>query len=409
MRFSIKNFGCRTNLAEAMEWSETLSGFGYVYTPNLNNADILIFNSCVLTKNAENEVRRLLNKIKKKNPHKFVILTGCLTDSLKSDNNFLVIDNWIKGEVPQKILERFGKYQDSKNVKIRARANVKIQEGCNFNCSFCIIPYVRGGSRSTDEEKIIDMAKNFVDKGFKEIVITGTHLNSWGIDLRPRKNLSHLLKKLNRIEGLKRIRLSSLDPRFLNGHFLESLSEISKIAPHFHLSLQSCSDEVLKRMNRKGGSEMYTQILNFLREKFPSACIGADIIVGFSYENDNEFAKTYNFLKNSPVNYLHVFPFSPREGTLAFSMPQVPDDIKKKRAEALRELSMQKKREFYSQFEGKKLPGIVIKKSGERAEVLTDNYIKVIVNLEDVEEGDEIYVSINRDNVSIARDFEQFK
>lgn len=409
MRFSIKNFGCRTNLAEAMEWSETLSGFGYVYTPNLNNADILILNSCVLTKNAENEVRRLLNKIKKKNPYKFVILTGCLTDSLKSDNNFLVIDNWIKGEVPQKILERFGKYQDSKNVKIRARANVKIQEGCNFNCSFCIIPYVRGSSRSTDEEKIIEMARNFVDKGFKEIVITGTHLNSWGIDLRPRKNLSHLLKKLNRIEGLKRIRLSSLDPRFLNGHFLESLSEISKITPHFHLSLQSCSDEVLKRMNRKGGSEMYTQILNFLREKFPSVCIGADIIVGFPYESDNEFAKTYNFLKNSPVNYLHVFPFSPREGTLAFSMPQVPDDIKKKRAEALRELSMQKKREFYSQFEGKKLLGIVVKKSGERAEVLTDNYIKVIVNLEGVEEGDEIYVSINRDNVSIARDFEQFK
>lgn len=409
MRFSIKNFGCRTNLAEAMQWSETLSGFGYVYTPNLDDADILILNSCVLTKNAENEVRRLLNKIKKKNPQNFVILTGCLTDSLRSDNNFLIIDNWMKGEVPLKILEKFGKYQDSKNIKIRARANVKIQEGCNFNCSFCIIPYVRGSSRSIEEEKIFETVKNFVNKGFKEIVITGTHLNSWGLDLKPRKNLSHLLKRLDGIEGLKRIRLSSLDPRFLNGHFLESLSEISKIALHFHLSFQSCSDDVLKRMNRKGSREMYTQILNFLREKFPFACIGADIIVGFPYEDDNEFSKTYNFLKNSPVNYLHVFPFSPREGTLAFSMPQVPEDVKKRRVKALRELSLQNKKEFYSQFEGKKLPGIVIKKSGERAEVLTDNYIKVITNLEGVEEGDEVYVSIKRDNISIARDFERFK
>ncbi len=409
MRFSIKNFGCRTNLAEAMEWSETLSNFGYIYTPNLNDADILILNSCVLTRNAENEVKRLLNKIKKKNPHKFVILTGCLTDSLRSENDFLVIDNWRKGELPLKILERFGKYQVSENVKIRARANLKIQEGCNFNCSFCIIPYVRGSSRSTEEEKIIEMAKKLVNKGFKEIVIAGTHLNSWGLDLKPRKSLSHLLKRLDEIEGLKRIRLSSLDPRFLNDSFLKSLSEISKIAPHFHLSLQSCSDEVLKRMNRKGSSEIYAHILNFLRENFPSACIGADIIVGFPYESEDEFEKTYKFLENSPVNYLHVFPFSPREGTLAFSMPQVPEDVKKRRAKILRELSMQKKREFYSQFEGKKLPGIVIKRLGERAEVLTDNYIKVIVNLDNVEESDEVYVSINRENVSIARDFDGFR
>ncbi len=409
MRFSIKNFGCRTNLAEAMEWSETLSNFGYIYTPNLNDADILILNSCVLTRNAENEVKRLLNKIKRKNPQKFVILTGCLTDSLRSENDFLVIDNWMKGELPLKILERFGKYQVSENVKIRARANLKIQEGCNFNCSFCIIPYVRGSSRSTEEEKIIEMAKNLVNKGFKEVVIAGTHLNSWGLDLKPRKSLSHLLKRLDEIEGLKRIRLSSLDPRFLNDSFLRSLSEISKISPHFHLSLQSCSDEILKKMNRKGSSEVYAHILNFLRENFPSACIGADIIVGFPYESEDEFEKTYKFLENYPVNYLHVFPFSPREGTLAFSMPQVPEDVKKRRAKILRDLSMQKKREFYFQFDGKKLPGIVIKRLGGRAEVLTDNYIKVIVDLDDVEEGDEVYVSINMENVSLAGDFERFR
>jgi len=409
MRFSIKNFGCRTNLAEAMEWNETLSNFGYIYTPNLNEADILILNSCVLTRNAENEVRRLLNKIKNKKIHKFVILTGCLTDSLRSENDFLVVENWMKGEIPQKIIERFGKYRDSEDVKIRARANVKIQEGCNFNCSFCIVPYVRGSSRSTEEEKIIGRVKNLVNKGFKEIVIAGTHLNSWGLDLKPRKELSHLLKRLDEIEGLKRIRLSSLDPRFLNDSFMGSLLEISKIAPHFHLSLQSCSDEVLKRMNRKGNSEMYTRILNFLREKFPNACIGADIIVGFPYESEKEFEKTYNFLKNSPVNYLHVFPFSPREGTLAFSMPRISDNVKKERAKTLRELSLKKKREFYSRFEGEKLPGIVIKRFGGKAEVLTDNYIKVIVNLEDVEIGDEVYVPINKDNITIARDFERFK
>ncbi len=409
MKFAIKNFGCRTNLAEAMEWVETLSNFGYIYTSNPDEAEILVLNSCVVTKKAESEVRRVINKIKRENPSKYVIVTGCLTDSIRSNNDFVVIENNMKGELPLKIIEKFGICGDSRTVKIRARANLKIQEGCNFKCSFCIIPYVRGGSKSKSEEEILRRVQSLVDKGFKEVVITGTHLNSWGLDLEPKKNLLYLLKKLDRIEGLKRIRLSSLDPRFLNNSFLNELTEISKIAHHFHLSLQSCSDEVLKRMDRKGSSLIYSEILNFLREKFPDSCIGADIIVGFPYEDEKEFEKTYEFLKDSPVNYLHVFPFSPREGTKAFSMPQVSEDVKKKRVKVLRQLSFEKKKEFYSRFDGLKLPGILIRKFCGKAEVLTDNYIKVIIDLDRFEEGDEVYVPVNKENVCISEDFELFK
>jgi threonylcarbamoyladenosine tRNA methylthiotransferase MtaB len=404
MKFTIKNFGCRTNLAEAMEWAETLSNNGYIYTGDFREAEILILNSCVLTKSAENEVRRFLNKIKGENS-KFVILTGCLTSSLKSIGNFYIVENEKKGEIPFRIIEEFGKLGGSKDFKLRARANVKIQEGCNFKCSFCIIPQVRGNSRSVEEEKIYERVKDLVNKGFKEIVISGTHINSWGIDLKPKRDLIHLLKTLDGIEGLKRIRLTSLDPRFLSDSFIEELSNISKIAHHFHLSLQNCSEKTLKNMNRKGSPEIYSHILNYIREKFPDACIGADIIVGFPGEEDKDFEDTYNFLKNSSINYLHVFPFSPREGTPASSMPQISGDVKKKRVRLLRILSFEKRKEFYSKFNGRKLSGIVIKKNGDKAEVLTHNYIKLILNSNFLKEGDEVEVLVSPENSFITKDF----
>jgi threonylcarbamoyladenosine tRNA methylthiotransferase MtaB len=244
-----------------------------------------------------------------------------------------------------------------------------------------------------------------VNKGFKEIVISGTHINSWGIDLKPKRDLIHLLKTLDGIEGLKRIRLTSLDPRFLSDSFIEELSNISKIAHHFHLSLQNCSEKILKNMNRKGSPEIYSHILNYIREKFPDACIGADIIVGFPGEEDKDFEDTYNFLKNSSINYLHVFPFSPREGTPASSMPQISGDVKKKRVRLLRILSFEKRKEFYSKFNGRKLSGIVIKKNGDKAEVLTHNYIKLILNSNFLKEGDEVEVLVSPENSFITKDF----
>lgn len=409
MKFAIKNFGCRTNLAEAMEWVDTLSKFGYSYTQDSREAEILILNSCALTKKAEDEVRRWINRLKRENHNQFVILTGCLTESLKSSADFLVVDNANKGEIPQRIVERFGVFGEVSNDKMRARANVKIQEGCNFKCSFCIIPYLRGRARSEDEERIVEKVKNLVEKGFNEIVITGTHINSWGVDLRPRRELLYLLKKLDGINGLKRIRLTSLDPRFLKDSFLQNLLDISKLAHHFHLSLQSCSELVLRKMNRRGGPEEYIKILDSLRNLFPDACIGADIIVGFPYEDDKEFEKTFVFLKNSPVNYLHVFPFSPREGTPAFSMPQISERVKRDRVKILREFSMERRKEFYARFVGRELPGIVIRKMGEKAEVLTHNYIKVIVDSNGFEEGEEIHVKIKMNNLLFPRDLEDFK
>lgn len=409
MKFTIKNFGCRTNLAEAMEWADTLSNYGYIYTPNSSEAEIIILNSCVLTRNAENDVRRWINKLKRESQDKFVILTGCLTDSLKFSSDFVVIENTYKGEIPNIIMEKFGIFAEKRSAKLRARSNVKIQEGCNFKCSFCIIPHVRGKARSVEEEEILKKVSSLVEKKFFEIVITGTHINSWGMDLSPKRDLLYLLKKLDKIEGLKRIRLTSLDPRFMKDSFIRDLKEISKLAHHFHISLQSGSNKVLMKMNRKGSAEEYSKILNSLREIFPDACIGADIIVGFPYEDEREFEKTFAFLKNSPVNYLHVFPFSPREGTPAFSMPQISEEVKKKRVKILREFSSERRREFYKRFEGRKLPGIVIRKISGKSEILTHNYIKVVIDSSDFEEGEEVYVPIEMENILVLKDFEIFK
>ncbi|MGQ9619281.1 MAG: radical SAM protein, partial [Candidatus Aminicenantia bacterium] len=186
MKFFIKNFGCRTNTSEAEEWVERLSESGYKFTPSILEADVLIVNSCVITKTAENEVKRLINKIKREKPSAHVIITGCLTDSLRLNSEFHIIENDRKKEIPQKILERFGKAGDCKGERLRVRGNLKIQEGCNFRCAFCIVPFVRGKARSVPEEEILERAKELANKGFKELVIAGTHLNSWGIDLNPR-------------------------------------------------------------------------------------------------------------------------------------------------------------------------------------------------------------------------------
>ncbi|MGQ9619335.1 MAG: radical SAM protein, partial [Candidatus Aminicenantia bacterium] len=216
----------------------------------------------------------------------------------------------------------------------------------------------------------------------------------------PRRDLIYLLKKIEKIEGLKRIRLSSLDPRFLTDSFLKSITELSKIAHHFHLSFQSFSEIVLEGMNRKYSVKRYIEILNFLREKFPKACLGADIVIGFPYEDYTEFEKTYNLVKNSPLNYIHVFPFSPRKGTKAFLMKDINFEEKKRRAKLMRELSLAKRKEFHSSFLGKKLDGIVIKRYGDYAEVLTENYIKLITSSDGLREGDEVFLVVDESLIS---------
>ncbi len=233
-------------------------------------------------------------------------------------------------------------------------------------------------------------------QGFKEIVLTGIHLNSYGLDLKPRSSLLELLREIIKIKGISRIRLSSLDPRFLTPSLMEFITTCEKICPHFHLSLQSGSNEILSRMGRRIEVEAYNEILLSLREKSPCASLGADIIVGFPGETEEEFEHTSTFLKQSPLTYFHVFSYSPRPGTAAASWPQVHDREKTERSAILRKISRAKNEDFRRNFWGKECEAVVIKKGKTEDEVLTSNYLRVCVPSSPYNEKDEVRVLITQ-------------
>lgn len=386
MRFSVYNFGCRANTSEAFQWVEFLTENGYKFEKNFKDSDIVIVNSCTLTSKADRDVRNLIKKIEQSDNKAKVILTGCYIQRKpeeleKLDGVFLKVLNEEKDLIPQKIIEMFGEKQNgSEGVSYRSRALVKIQDGCNLKCSFCIIPYVRGKSRSIPSDEIIKKIKKYSDEGYKEIVLTGIHINSWGMDLSQRRNFSDLIRELNVIDSAARMRLTSLDPRFLNQEAIETLVFSDKIAPHFHLSIQSGSEKVLNLMRRDSSAKRYEDIIYKLKGSLPESCLGADIIVGFPGESDKDFRHTYDFVKNVPLDYLHVFPFSPRPGTEASKMNnKVDEKVKTRRASLLRKLSREKKEKFIRNFIGKELEGVVIKNNSDVGEVLTYNYIKAKV------------------------------
>jgi threonylcarbamoyladenosine tRNA methylthiotransferase MtaB len=273
---------------------------------------------------------------------------------------------------------------------------LKIQDGCSFQCTFCIIPKVRGKSISLPQEEILSQGRKFIDQGFKEIVLTGIHLCSYGHDLNPKSSFLELLQAIEGLKGLRKIRLSSLDPRFLSAPLLDHLVSSRKICPHFHLSLQHGSDDILRRMGRRIKVADFRRILTYLRENLALASLGADIIVGFPGEQEGDFRQTYEFLRRSPLTYFHVFPYSPRPGTPASSWPQVDEKVKKERASLLRGLSQQKRFDFHRLSVGEELDGIVIKRENGKARVLTSNYLDVSVFNCPHEEKKEVRVKIER-------------
>ncbi|MEW6455930.1 MAG: tRNA (N(6)-L-threonylcarbamoyladenosine(37)-C(2))-methylthiotransferase MtaB [Acidobacteriota bacterium] len=393
MRFSVYNFGCRANTSEAFQWVESLTENGYKFEKNFEDSDIVIINSCTLTSRADRDVKNLIKKINQKDKKARVVLTGCYLQRKPEELErlgeiFLKVLNEEKDSIPQKIIDTFGKKQNgSKVVSYRSRALVKIQDGCNLKCSFCIIPLVRGKSRSIPSEEIIEKIKKYSDEGYKEIVLTGIHINSWGIDFSPKRKLSDLIREINKINSVNYMRLTSLDPRFLNEEMIETLISSEKIAPHFHLSIQSGSEKILKLMRRDSIAKRYEDIIYKLKESLPESCVGADIIVGFPGEIDEDFRRTYEFVKNVPLDYLHVFPFSPRPGTEASKMNnKVDEKVKTRRASLLRKLSREKKEKFIRNFMGKELEGVVIRNNFDSGEVLTSNYIKAkVINLKNRE------------------------
>ncbi len=399
--FSIQTFGCRSNQAEAFLWADVFQKHGLKYEKDFYRSDLVVVNSCTLTSRADSDTRSFIRRVSRLNPKARLIVTGCYAERAPDELKDLtqvscLLSNTEKKDLDKKVLSLAGPGKERQISPFRSRASVKVQDGCNFQCTFCIIPSVRGKSVSFSKREILAQIKGFIGQGFKEIVLTGIHISSYGLDFNTKSSLLELLQEIEGLKGLAKLRLSSLDPRFLKPSLIKHITESEKICPHFHLSLQSGSDDVLQRMGRKIGIEDYKNIIAGLREKSPQASLGADIIVGFPGESEDDFSQTYRFLEQSPLTYLHVFSYSPRPGTAASSWQQVNNKVKKERARLLRDLSLRKNMKFRQQFVGKECEAIVIKKQKAGADVLTSNYLKVFVPSCPQDEGKEVRVKIKK-------------
>ena len=387
-KFLIKSLGCKQNTLEAQIMEDELLNLGYKSTSDIIEADFYIMNSCCVTSHASSQVNYLINQAKKQNPNLKIILTGCCaqTNNDFSGNIDLVLGNKEKINIGE-FLEKSGIFKEDvfKNKTFQnkflykpksTRPSIKIQDGCNNRCSYCIIPYARGNSRSNSVENITKQINILTEQNIKEVVLTGIHIGQWGLEFN--KNLTYLLREIEKTD-ICRFRLGSLYVNEIDDEMIEFLKKSKKFCHHFHLSLQSLSDKILKLMNRSYSSKEAMDKIEKLRSYFPSAFFGCDIIVGFPDETDEDFMQTYKNLEKSCLSYIHVFPYSMRENTPASKMKQVQDSIKTKRAKKLTELSTALHKKFLEENKNKKAEILVQKKNPKtnKYSAITGNYIKI--------------------------------
>ena len=399
--FSIQSFGCRVNQAEAFIWVDEFQKHGLRYEKDFIKSDLILVNTCTLTSRADRDVRSFLNKTSRLNPTARLIVTGCFAeraaDELKEfPQVWQVFSNQKKEDLPAKIISLIGPTAEDSKASYRSRALVKIQDGCSLSCSFCIIPQVRGKNKSTRPDTVLQRVQDYCEQGFQEIVLTGIHICLYGSDFSPKLTLFDLLKMMEELKNPPRIRLSSLDPRFMSEALIEHLSTSKQICPHFHFSLQHGTEAVLQRMGRHVKITDYSRILGFLKDKRSAASLGADIIVGFPGESDLEFERMFQFLEKSPLTYFHVFPYSQRPGTEAENWSPVNDKVKKERAARLRQLSQEKNLNFRRTKIGEIMDAVVIKKEKQKTRVLTDNFIEISVPSCSSGEKERVNVRITR-------------
>lgn len=384
---ALHNLGCKVNGYEMDVMQQILQEKGYKIVSFDEKADIYIINTCTVTNIADQKSRQMLHRARKKNPEAVVVAAGCyvqtgeekIAEDLTVD---LVIGNNRKKDVAEILEEYLGERRkgtlprEDRTLRSRTvidinhtkeyeemklhgtgghtRAYVKIQDGCNQFCSYCIIPYARGRVRSRVEEDILKEVSGLIESGYQEVVLTGIHISSYGID-RGGSELLQLLEKLNEVEGLKRIRLGSLEPGIITEDFAEKLSGLSCVCPHFHLSLQSGCDETLRRMNRRYTTGEYLEKVEMLRKYFDRPAITTDIIVGFPGETEEEFAVTEAFLTKVHFSEMHIFKYSKRQGTRAAAMEaQIPDQVKNERSGRLMRLARLMSQEYRQSFAGEK-------------------------------------------------------
>lgn len=401
---ALHNLGCKVNAYETEAMQHLLEEAGYEIVPFTQKADVYVINTCSVTNMADRKSRQMLHKAKKNNPDSIVVATGCYVQtSEKEVLNDLSVDIVIGNDRKHDLVRLLEEYSlDSVNdtvddindgkhdfeelfidqTKEHTRAFIKVQDGCNQFCSYCIIPYARGRVRSRRFENVIAEVERLAANGFKEVVLTGIHLSSYGVDFEEATGLLELIQAVNAVKGIERIRLGSLEPKIVTEHFASELSKLDKICPHFHLSLQSGCDATLKRMNRKYTTEEYERGCELLRKYFVHPAITTDVIVGFPGETEEEFAQTKAYLEHIHFYEMHIFKYSKRKGTRAAVMPdQIDEQIKAARSEKLIALGHDMSKEFRKFYIGKNEEALFEEKAviGDKEYFVgyTKEYVKV--------------------------------
>ena len=420
---AIYTLGCKTNQYESNAIAQEFIENGYKLVDFESSADVYIVNTCTVTNMSDRKSRQILRRAKQKNPNSILIVIGCYVqvakDTLKDIKEIdILLGNNEKKDI-LKYLEDFKKsrqeivtdvMQQKEYVEFgsttfteKTRAVVKIQDGCDRFCTYCIIPYARGRVRSRKIEEIVEEITSIAKLGIKEVVLTGIHIGSYGKDFKEKLGLIDLLEEINKIDGIERIRLGSLEPKLITEDFVNRLKKLDKICHHFHLSLQSGCTSILQRMNRRYTSEEFAVVTKLLRQTYCDVILTADIIVGFPGETKEEFETTYEFLKEVKFYKIHVFKYSRRSGTKAAVMPnQISPEIQEERSRKIIELSKSIQEEYNKAYIGKTVKVLFEEKQEDYFKGHTDNYLHVFVKSMDNLENKIVDVTIeniDKDNL----------
>ena len=421
---ALHNLGCKVNAYETEAMQEMLEKAGYEIVPFKEGADLYVINTCTVTNIADRKSRQMLHRARKMNPDAVVVAAGCYVQAkekeiqvddcidivlgnnkkqnliealeeyerthnadcnvIENEKNAKNQENDRKAEIK---MEEIGKTKEYENLHLtkpgdHTRAYIKVQDGCNQFCTYCIIPYARGRVRSRSMEDVTEEVRTLAENGYKEVVLTGIHLSSYGIDFDKERHLLDLIRAVHQIEGIERIRLGSLEPGIITEEFAEAISKLPKMCPHFHLSLQSGCNATLKRMNRRYTSEEYAERCGILRKYFENPALTTDVIVGFPGETEEEFEASRNFVDSIDFYETHIFKYSRREGTKAAVMPdQVSEGKKSVRSAEMIEMGEQKRRAYEESFIGKEVEVLVEEEIERNGEIFwtghTKEYIKI--------------------------------
>ena len=423
--FKIINFGCRATQADGAALEQTFLNSRFQKSNDWNQSDIVVINTCTVTQAADAEARTLIRRIHRENPTARVVVTGCYAQRAPEEVAAIkgvscVVGNSHKHQLvsiveqgERQLIDPTG-LTDNKRFSAsgaivycssifesrelrtigepggagRTRPVLKVQDGCSYRCSFCVIPAVRGSSRSLSIDEALRQSRVLLDQGYQEITLTGIHLGGFGRDLGQKENLALLVKALLQEDRLKRLRLSSIEPLEYTDDLIDLVAQSPKMAKHFHVPLQSGSDRILRLMRRPYTSEFYRCLVEKMRQRVPDAAIGADVMVGFPTETEKDYNETRSLLSMAPMTYLHVFPYSHRPGTSAALMqPKVRNDVTRQRGDELRQIAVRKNWEFRKKFIGEKIRVMTLRwhEPEKSTDALSSNYLKVAIDAPEIQ------------------------